>query len=85
MAVCGFQMLDGPILADRLTVYPNEHAAIWCLLSIALCVSVIKSPMSKHLHVRDSLFYDRLKPMEGLFLGSSIQAQEPCTESVGQD
>ena len=35
-------------------------AAVWRLPSIALCVSVIKSPLRRHLHVRDWPFYARL-------------------------
>jgi len=53
----GFHLLIGPLLADRLTVHPNEHAAVWCLLSIGLCVSVIKTPLRRHLHVSRWLGY----------------------------
>ena len=48
----GFHFLAGPLLSDILTTDPNEFAAVWCLFSIALCVSVIKTPIRKHLHVR---------------------------------
>lgn len=51
----GFHFLAGPLLSDILTTDPNEFAAVWCLFSIALCVSVIKTPIRKHLHVRSWL------------------------------
>lgn len=44
-------LVVGPLLADILTRHPNEHAAVWCLLSIALCVSVIKTPLRRLLRV----------------------------------
>lgn len=48
-----FHLLVGPMLADILTVHPNEHAAVWCLLSIGLCVSAIKTPLRRCLRVQD--------------------------------
>lgn len=47
-----FHWVVGPLLSDVLTTDPNEYAAVWCLLSIALCVSVIKTPIRRWLHVR---------------------------------
>lgn len=47
----GFHYLVGPFISDLLTTDPNEYAAVWCLFSIALCVSVIKTPIRKYLHV----------------------------------
>jgi hypothetical protein len=44
-------LVVGPLLADMLTRHPNEHAAVWCLLSIGLCVSVIKTPLRRLLRV----------------------------------
>src|SRR5690606_35363931 len=44
-------LVVGPLLADILTRHPNEHAAVWCLLSIGLCVSVIKTPLRRLLRV----------------------------------
>ena len=80
-----FHLLVGPILADRLTVHPNEHAAVWCLLSIALCVSVIKSPLRKFLHVRKWLFYDRLDPLVRDVPWFADNLQEPCAETASED
>lgn len=60
----GFHYLIGPFLSDILTDNPNEYAAVWCLLSIALCVSVIKSPLRRHLHVRKWPYYNRLVEAE---------------------
>lgn len=58
----GFHYLIGPLISDILTDDPNEYAAVWCLFSIALCVSVIKTPIRKHLHVKKWLFYPKLAP-----------------------
>lgn len=56
----GFHYLVGPWISDLLTSDPNEYCAVWCLFSIALCVSVIKTPIRKYLHVNSWPFYDRL-------------------------
>ncbi|BCG65992.1 MAG: hypothetical protein methR_P3864 [Methyloprofundus sp.] len=55
----GFHYLIGPLIADLTTDDPNEFSAVWCLFSIALCVSVIKSPIRKYLHVQKWPFYHR--------------------------
>ncbi len=55
----GFHYLVGPLIADITTNDPNEYAAVWCLFSIALCVSVIKTPVRKYLHVNNWPFYRR--------------------------
>ncbi len=52
-----FHFLVGPLISDILTNDPNEFSAVWCLFSIALCVSVIKTPIRKHLHVKNWPFY----------------------------
>jgi hypothetical protein len=49
----------GPWISDVTTNDPNEYAAVWCLFSIALCVSVIKTPIRKHLHVKSWPFYNK--------------------------
>jgi hypothetical protein len=54
-----FHYLMGPLISDITTDDPNEYAAVWCLFSIALCVSVIKSPVRKYLHVKTWPFYSR--------------------------
>lgn len=46
-----FHWMAGPLLSHLLTRDPNEYAAVWCLFSIALCVSVIKTPVRRFLHV----------------------------------
>lgn len=56
----GFHWLVGPLISDILTSDPNEFAAVWCLFSIALCVSVIKSPVRRYLHVNRWPYYSRL-------------------------
>lgn len=53
----GFHYLIGPLIADISTTDPNEFSAVWCLFSIALCVSVIKTPIRKYLHVNKWPFY----------------------------
>lgn len=54
-----FHYLMGPLISDITTNDPNEFAAVWCLFSIALCVSVIKTPLRKYLHVSNWLFYKK--------------------------
>ncbi|MEY4685576.1 MAG: hypothetical protein RLZ25_2035 [Pseudomonadota bacterium] len=58
----GFHYLVGPLISDILTTDPNEYAAVWCLFSIALCVSVIKTPIRKYLHVTRWLGYPKTAP-----------------------
>jgi len=53
----GFHYLIGPFISDVTTTDPNEYAAVWCLFSIALCLSVIKTPIRKYLHVKNWFFY----------------------------
>lgn len=55
-----FHIFMGPILSILTTRDPNEYAAVWCLFSIALCLSVIKSPIRRHLHVVNWPYYSRL-------------------------
>ncbi len=55
----GFHYIVGPMISDALTSDPNEYAAVWCLFSIFLCVSVIKSPVRKYLHVETWPFYKK--------------------------
>jgi hypothetical protein len=54
-----FHILMGPLLSILTTRDPNEYAAVWCLFSIALCLSVIKSPVRKYLHVGRWPFYPK--------------------------
>ncbi len=54
-----FHYFMGPWISDITTDDPNEYAAVWCLFSIALCVSVIKSPIRKYLHVTNWPFYHK--------------------------
>jgi uncharacterized protein DUF5765 len=56
----GFHFLVGPLISDILTSDPNEFAAVWCLFSIALCVSVIKTPIRKYLHVKNWPYYKHI-------------------------
>lgn len=54
-----FHYVVGPWISDVTTDDPNEYAAVWCLFSIVLCVSVIKTPIRKYLHVKTWPFYNR--------------------------
>ena len=47
--------LLGPCIAFFLTKNINEFPAVWCLFSIALCLTVIKSPIRKYLHTKSWL------------------------------
>lgn len=49
--------LLGPFLASLSTDNINEFPAVWCLYSIALCLTVIKSPLRRHLYVRSWPLY----------------------------
>ncbi len=53
----GFHYLVGPLISDITTNDPNEYAAVWCLFSIALCISVIKTPIRTYLHVKTWPYY----------------------------
>ncbi len=55
-----FHLFAGPIISLATTSDPNEYAAVWCLFSIALCVSVIKTPIRAQLHVSIWPFYKQL-------------------------
>ncbi len=46
-----FHLVLGPILAGMLTTNPNEHPAIWCLLSIGILLIVVKTPLRTWLRV----------------------------------
>ena len=69
-----FHYLVGPLISDLLTDDPNEYAAVWCLFSIALCVSVIKSPVRRYLHVKKWFLYGKLT-------GKPLPAEEPKTNT----
>lgn len=70
-----FHYLVGPYISDVLTDNPNEYAAVWCLFSIALCMSVIKTPIRKYLHVRKWFFYSKI-PLP------ASESEEPETVKV---
>ncbi len=60
----------GPIVARLLTIDPNEFPAVWCLLSVGLCCSVIVSPIRNNLFVRNWPLYYLLFPGQK-FAGSA--------------
>lgn len=47
-----FHYLFGPLLASLTTGNPNEIPAVWCLLSIAILMVVVKTPLRQHMHVK---------------------------------
>lgn len=49
--------LLGPFIAHFSTNNLNEFAAVWCLYSIGLCCTMIKSPIRKYLHVKNWFWY----------------------------
>jgi len=53
--------LSGPVFASLLTSNINEIPAVWCLFSIAICLSAIKSPLRKHLYVNTWFFYPKTR------------------------
>ncbi|MEJ0063538.1 MAG: DUF5765 domain-containing protein [Alphaproteobacteria bacterium] len=48
-----YHLMFGPTLAGLLSSDHNEQPAVWCLLSIALLLVVVKTPIRKLLFVRD--------------------------------
>lgn len=80
-----FHLLIGPLLADQITVHPNEHAAVWCLLSIALCVSVIKSPLRRHLHVASWPLYGWLSSRQERRRWLADAPEDPLAETASSD
>lgn len=67
-----FHLLVGPVLADIVTVHPNEYAAVWCLFSIGLCVSVLKTPLRRHLRVSRWPLFARLAWRDSAMLGIAL-------------
>ncbi len=51
--------LLGPFISELSTNNLNEFPAIWCLFSIALCLTAIKSPLRQYLHVQTFFFYPK--------------------------
>ncbi len=47
-----YHIIFGPLLARLLTDNPNEFPAVWCLLSIAFLLIVVKTPLRNLLHVK---------------------------------
>lgn len=47
-----YHAMMGPILSIFLTDNLNERPAIWCLLSIAILLIVVKTPIRKYLYVK---------------------------------
>lgn len=46
-----FSYVAGPFAAHLTTSNINEWPAVWCLFSIGLCLSIIKTPLRRYLHV----------------------------------
>lgn len=69
-----FHFVIGPLISDITTDNPDEYAAVWCLFSIALCVSVIKTPIRRYLHVNNWPFYHKIVADSGRGGVSSARA-----------
>ena len=52
-----FHFLAGPFMAYLLTNNVNERPAVWCLLSIAFLLIVVKTPLRELMFVRKWIFY----------------------------
>lgn len=52
----------GPFISALLTNNINEFPAVWCLFSIALCLTIIKSPLRKHLYAKSWFLYPEMFP-----------------------
>ncbi|MCI0600271.1 MAG: DUF5765 domain-containing protein [Beijerinckiaceae bacterium] len=46
-----FTYLAGPFAASLTTSNVNEWPAVWCLFSIGLCLTIIKTPLRRHLYI----------------------------------
>jgi hypothetical protein len=54
-----YHIAFGPMLSYALTDNPNEWPAVWCLLSIAILLIVVKTPVREYLHVRRWIFWPK--------------------------
>lgn len=54
-----YHTLAGPLLAYLTTDNMNEWPAVWCLLSIAFLLIVIKTPIRKYLYVKAPKWVER--------------------------
>ena len=45
-----YHVICGPLLALLLTNDVNERPAIWCLLSIAILLLIVKTPIKKYMY-----------------------------------
>jgi len=60
-----YHALMGPLLAMMLTNNHNERPAVWCLLSIAILLIVVKTPVRRILYIRECWWeplFKRFKP-----------------------
>jgi hypothetical protein len=46
-----FSYLAGPFASQLTTSNINEWPAVWCLFSIGLCLTIIKTPLRYHLYI----------------------------------
>src|ERR1019366_2917982 len=46
-----FSYLAGPFASQLTTSNINEWPAVWCLFSIGLCLTIIKTPLRHHLYI----------------------------------
>ena len=46
-----FSYLAGPFASQLTTSNINEWPAVWCLFSIGLCLTIIKTPLRDHLYI----------------------------------
>ena len=51
-----YHYMMGPFIANILTANMNERPAVWCLLSIALLLIVVKTPVRQYLFVKNYPF-----------------------------
>jgi hypothetical protein len=54
-----YHLIMGPSFAAMTTSNVNEWPAVWCLLSIAFLLIVVKTPIRKILHVRSWVFWPK--------------------------
>ncbi|MCB9964402.1 MAG: hypothetical protein H6855_01875 [Rhodospirillales bacterium] len=57
-----YHVLAGPILSHILTDNLNEWPAVWCLLSIAILLLVVKTPIRKYMFVQSWYSLKKTEP-----------------------
>ena len=58
-----YHLFSGPLLAHMVSGSPNEMPAVWCLLSIAILLLVVKTPLRNVMFVKNWLLWPAERPV----------------------